>query len=477
MELIDFSNHQNRLVRLEDVSEDYLTYIHQTTMQDPYYPTYHIAPPHGLLNDPNGLCQMDGVTHIFYQWFPLGPVHGLKHWYHVSTRDYVHYEDHGIALAPEDVFDGHGCYSGMCLKTDQEALMFYTGIADDDSANVCYGKFHDTTIEKKGILIHHDPTITTENFRDPCVIQKEEGFLMMVGGESLDHQGILPIYQGKQLDELHYVGNLTMLEYPFGYMLECPNYFETEGKGVLFFSPQGIQSPNRFDFRNVFSVVYAIGSPISDDLTFDATTFYEMDKGFDFYAPQIFQEESGRYVLYGWLGNSKCVYPSDRNHWAHMLTIPRSIRIEEDQLIQQPLEELHALREEKFQVENQIQLSHLACEVAITTQDPFTLSIANEQGEHISFQMKEDEYELDRTHMSEVYNETYGTIRYAKRQCKDLQTIQIYIDHSSIEIFCDHGKTVFTSRFYIQEANQLHISGCTMCVWTLKPNEISKLSI
>ena len=74
MHTYDFSNHQNRDLRLEDLAPEYRAMIRQSTWSDPYYPGWHIAPPYGLLNDPNGLCEIDGVHHIFHQWFPAGPV-------------------------------------------------------------------------------------------------------------------------------------------------------------------------------------------------------------------------------------------------------------------------------------------------------------------------------------------------------------------------------------------------------------------
>ena len=91
----DFSNHQNRHIRITDMPAEYFQRIQETTRKDPYYPVWHIAPKCGLMNDPNGLCEINGIHHIFYQWFPAGPVHGLKHWYHLTTKDFIHYEDHG----------------------------------------------------------------------------------------------------------------------------------------------------------------------------------------------------------------------------------------------------------------------------------------------------------------------------------------------------------------------------------------------
>lgn len=56
------------------------------------------------MNDFNGLCKIDG-WYIFYQWFPLGLVYVLKHWYHVKTRDFVEYTDMGPAMFPDGELD------------------------------------------------------------------------------------------------------------------------------------------------------------------------------------------------------------------------------------------------------------------------------------------------------------------------------------------------------------------------------------
>ena len=45
--------------------------IEKKQQKDPYRPMLHIAPPVGWLNDPNGLCQYQGVYHAFYQFAPF----------------------------------------------------------------------------------------------------------------------------------------------------------------------------------------------------------------------------------------------------------------------------------------------------------------------------------------------------------------------------------------------------------------------
>ena len=40
---------------------------------DPDYPLFHVAPPVGRLNDPNGLIEVGGTYHAFFQYTPEHP--------------------------------------------------------------------------------------------------------------------------------------------------------------------------------------------------------------------------------------------------------------------------------------------------------------------------------------------------------------------------------------------------------------------
>ncbi len=40
-----------------------------------FYPAFHLAPPTGWMNDPNGLAYCDGRYHVFYQHHPYD-----EHW-------------------------------------------------------------------------------------------------------------------------------------------------------------------------------------------------------------------------------------------------------------------------------------------------------------------------------------------------------------------------------------------------------------
>ncbi|WP_347861055.1 sucrose-6-phosphate hydrolase [Salimicrobium sp. PL1-032A] len=457
MQQIDFTNRQNRYLSLDDVSDQYLKMIETMTKQDPYYPTYHVAPPHGLLNDPNGLSFYKGRHHIFYQWFPLGPVHGLKHWYHVSTKDFIHFDDHGVALYPGTFYDSHGCFSGSSLIEGEDFHLFYTGNRVHKDGRVTqsqlYASMDDTFQVKKGTSIAEEaPPDFTFNFRDPIVFKRESMYFMLVGGETIHQQGALALYSGPAIDDLTYQGIVeTNMEQP-GLMWECPNYFEEGDHGVVLFSPQGDLQKDRYSFNNVFSVVYAVGSHLDTKrLKFDGEVFVELDKGFDFYAPQTYKDEEGRRILIGWLGNSKSDYPTDANMWAHMLTIPREVIISQNRLYQQPLRELEGLRSDGEVLRKEHTLSSGAFEIEAVAGETFTMTFANETGDSVTFSSDGTEYRLDRSNMTHLYAERFGVERFALRKNKESHTIRMFVDASSIEIFCDDGGTVFTSRMFVED--------------------------
>nr|WP_152550218.1 sucrose-6-phosphate hydrolase [Geomicrobium sp. JCM 19039] len=99
----------------------------------PWRQHYHIQPPTGLLNDPNGFCFYNGQYHLFYQWFPYGAVHGLKHWYHTTSTNLVLWQGQGVAIEPEESFESHGAYSGSGIVVDEQLYLLYTGNERDSN--------------------------------------------------------------------------------------------------------------------------------------------------------------------------------------------------------------------------------------------------------------------------------------------------------------------------------------------------------
>lgn len=90
-------------------------------------PAFHIAPPVGWLNDPNGLCQYRGIYHAFYQYSPFDEKGGLKFWAHCTSRDLLHWKLEDVPLSPDQPYDCHGVYSGSAVIEEDHMYLYYTG--------------------------------------------------------------------------------------------------------------------------------------------------------------------------------------------------------------------------------------------------------------------------------------------------------------------------------------------------------------
>ena len=67
----------------------------------------------------------------------------------------------------------------------------------------------------------------------------------------------------------------------FGYMWECPDFFELGGADVLLVSPQGIEK-NGDKYNNLYQTGYFIGDYDWKNNEFNHGDFFEMDRGLNF---------------------------------------------------------------------------------------------------------------------------------------------------------------------------------------------------
>ena len=123
--------------------------------------------------------------------------------------------------------------------------------------------------------------------------------MMVLGGRKKNGRGAVLLYESEDMHAWRLKRELTVSQ-PFGYMWECPDLFELDGEWFLSLSPQGLPR-GEYEFQNVYASGYF---HVEGDYRTDGTLngFTEWDKGFDFYAPQTFQDEQGRRILIGWAG-------------------------------------------------------------------------------------------------------------------------------------------------------------------------------
>lgn len=93
----------------------------------PFRTRYHIMPPVGWLNDPNGLCQFKGEFQAYFQYSPLNVNGGGGYWGHCVSKDLLHWEYREPVLTADIPQDASGVYSGSALVEDNKIYIFYTG--------------------------------------------------------------------------------------------------------------------------------------------------------------------------------------------------------------------------------------------------------------------------------------------------------------------------------------------------------------
>ena len=116
-------------------------------------------------------------------------------------------------------------------------------------------------------------------------------------------------------------------------MWECPDLFEMDGQLYIICCPQGVETQG-IDYENVHQVTAMKLDYDFDTDEYEITDIKLFDRGFDFYAPQSFEDESGRRILIGWMGIPDADYtnPTEEAGWQHALTIPRELSVRDGKL-------------------------------------------------------------------------------------------------------------------------------------------------
>jgi beta-fructofuranosidase len=446
---------------IQEANEE--TIQHQHTVQsDPNRLSYHLMPPVGLLNDPNGFIQWNGTYHVFYQWMPFKTGHGAKFWGHYSSPDLVEWTHEKIALAPSEWYEKNGCYSGSAVNHDGMLTLFYTGnVKDENNHRETYQCMavseNGLDFEKKGPVVQLPPGYTA-HFRDPKVWKKDDAWYMIVGAQSEKLEGQAALLKSENLIDWEHVGAVAGSHIgelgSFGYMWECPDLFELDGQDVLIVCPQGLEAEGML-YQNVYQAGYFIGRLNYEQAQFQHENFVELDRGFEFYAPQTTLDEKGRRLLIAWMGvpeQDEDKHPTIPYKWVHAMTLPRELSIAGGKLRQKPVPELEKLRQNETVHSNVNVLGE--CRLEHVRGKTMELLLTDIMCQGNSFEV------TFRNHARFVYNPNTETAMLKRkcfdgdgaetRQCKlgDLTSLHVYLDTSSIEIFVNEGEEVFTARLF-----------------------------
>ncbi|MFC0186864.1 glycoside hydrolase family 32 protein [Fictibacillus aquaticus] len=435
---------------------------------DPYRMNYHIMPPTGLINDPNGFIEWNGKYHLFYQWQPFKTGHGTKFWGHVSSTDLVHWEHEPIALAPSEWYEQDGCYSGSAVEQDGKLFLLYTGnVKEDDDRETyqCLAESSDGKTFKKHGPVLHLPKEYTAHFRDPKVWKKNDTWYMIIGAQTKKLEGRAVLFQSQDLKNWTRLGDVTGtntdLIGEFGYMWECPDLFELGGKEVMVVSPQGV-APDGMLYHNEHQCGYLVGDLDYEEVKYRHGAFVEMDRGFEFYAPQTLVDAKGRRIMIAWMGmpdQYEQKHPTIPFKWIHSLTLPRELKLVGNKVYQVPLEEMKMLRGDG--------VSYAGAEMVNEEKqfdgvegDVMELGLDDISGtfERLEITLRGNARFIynKETKLATLERASFAHGQTESRHCylEELNSLRIFVDKSSIEIFINEGEEVFSARQFAYPENK-----------------------
>lgn len=291
-------------------------------------PRYHYRPRRNWINDPNGLCFHEGWYHLFYQYNPNGCRWGDIHWGHARSRDMLRWETLPVALAPDVSCGEMHCFSGGCCKDGAgQPRFFYTSIgAEEDGRGARSGAQQwialpapdmDHLAQSPLMTADIHPGFVPTDWRDPCVIPWQDGYLMALGG-AVEGRGCVLAYTSPDMDAWTYRGIIAQAGAADGVPWECPNIFVLRDQLVLIYSP--CAAPR-----------YMVGTLDGD---FRLVVRHEgvLDPGGHrgFYAPQVFRDGQGRQILLGWMPETDGDDAAQRKGWSGVMSLPRQLILAPD---------------------------------------------------------------------------------------------------------------------------------------------------
>jgi sucrose-6-phosphate hydrolase SacC (GH32 family) len=426
-------------LRVDKLSEDStaLSSIEQSdTMKgaenlyrEPLRGQFHFSARRGWNNDPNGLVFFKGEYHLFFQHNPYGWSWGNMHWGHAVSRDLVHWQELGEALAPDQLgpmFSGSAVVdwsntSGLGKPGQPAQVLIYTAAGDPTVQCIAsstdgrsYLKFSGNPIVKQ---------ITGGN-RDPKVIWHEP-----------TKKWVMVLYvETNKVHTIHFLGSpdlktWSVLSQIAGFF-ECPDLFELPVDG---------DASRKKWVLTAGSSEYMVG-------TFDGTTFTPETpklpghRGRGFYAAQTFSDipkTDGRRIQIGWFQT-----PTPGMPFNQCMTIPMELKLADTtagpRLSWTPVKELASLRAVSHRLESVTLRPESANPLVGIKAELVELHAEFEPGgSDVSFNVRGSTIVYDADHQELVVNDLHAPapLRAGK------QRLAIYCDRMGLEVFASDGLT------------------------------------
>jgi len=457
------------------------------TYQELYRPVYHFSPAINWTNDPNGLLYFDGEYHIFYQYNPFGNKWGHMSWGHAISKDLIHWQHLPLAIPEADKVM---IFSGSCVADIENSSGFgtkggaiplvaiYTGHRIEDTAkpnDYTQAQYIAYSLDKGRTWTKYSGNpvldIHQKDFRDPKVFwyAPTKSWIMAL---VLPKEYKVQFYGSSNLKEWKHLSDFG----PAGdtsFIWECPDLVQV--------SVQGQPSQKKWVLLNSvqFAMQYFVGE-------FDGVSFhnenppskiFRPDLGPDYYAAITYNNlpKQQQPVLLGWANSWRYANSIPTYPWKSAMATPRNLWLEKSGnewlLVQKPLPALLALRSEHFQQQNiklkesyPLEREGQSWELDLDFISPaggktiISFAKGKEHATEIIYDAKTTSLLFNRTnsgntsfHPDFLPNSKFS---YPLAASNGHIQLQIFFDHSIVEIFSDAGKKVFTAQLFPEAGDQ-----------------------
>lgn len=437
-----------------------------TLYNEPYRPQYHFSPEKGWIGDPSGFMHYQGKYHMFW-------------WGKVESTDLVHYKE----ITP------------YAMVGADSNISYFTGSAVIDKKNTAgFGKDayiaaytvfeKDSKKQAQGISYSHDgktfhyyegnPVIDiwSTEFRDPTIFWHEETQKwVMVVAKALEKK--IKFYTSSDLKNWKWTSDFG----PAGdseKSWECPDLFQLSVDG----------NPGIKKWVMVVSVNWAQEQYFIGD--FDGTSFKLMDnhpsgplyvdKGLDFYASRTFRDFDNNLkstTSIGWIATWDYAQLVPSKYGKGFWSIPRNLQLktykEGIRLTQNPIEQLQTLRYKAASMNYSLPVGaqklsgftpkeniyEIDASFSTDNSNTFGFNLCVGDGRKVMVSYDTDSHNLvvDRTHCADVFMPKFSRMAHAMVEpINNKIRLHIFVDKSSIEIFVNDGKDVFTLLTYPGES-------------------------
>lgn len=444
-------------------------------------PCYHVTGGHGWINDPNGFSYYKGQYHLFYQYHPYSNIWGPMHWGHVVSKDMVAWERRPVIMAPDELYDNAGCFSGSALEmSDGRHLIMYTGVGkatEPDGGE----KHYQTQCIAVGdgtdyVKYEGNPVLTAEDvpeggspvdFRDPKIWKETDGkFYAVAANATPDGNSAILLFESEDAFQWSFCSVLASSSKKLGGMWECPDFFELDGKHLLFVSPMEMM-PEGLKYHVGHSTLCISGAYDKTSHSFHREAVQPIDSGIDFYAPQTMLAPDGRRVMIAWMqswSNSKFV-PHGAKFFGQ-LTVPRELSFHDGKLIQKPIRELEAYRSdpvcyEQVDISEETSLEGIrgrVLDMTVRLQDngqfrEFCMKLAcgEEYYTSLAYDPENQVLCIDRSHSGYMYD----ILHSRKIQVSPMNgevTFRCLMDRFSLEIFINDGSQTASITYFTPQS-------------------------